>query len=137
MGTKGSWQNPIWWNDEHTSSWDRVKEAMKRDWEQTKADFGAGGRDIDQDVGDTVRQATGKEAIPPQSQPSLGWDVAEQPFAYGYEARRHYGSQFDRWDDRVETQLRQDWEASRGDSIGDTWERVKMAVKRGYERAMS
>ena len=57
---------PQWWNDKHTSTWDRVKEALRRDWEQTKNDFSSeSGADLNQDVGDTVKQATGAEALPP------------------------------------------------------------------------
>ena len=37
MGTM-KWQ-PAWWNEGHASAWDRVKEAMRRDWEQTKQDM--------------------------------------------------------------------------------------------------
>jgi hypothetical protein len=41
---------------------DDVKEALGRDLEQTKADLpGLDGKDIDQDAGDTVRQAMGKD----------------------------------------------------------------------------
>ncbi|MCU1372421.1 MAG: hypothetical protein JWO77_3615 [Ilumatobacteraceae bacterium] len=41
---------------------DNVKDALKRDLEQTKADLpGLKGDDIDQDAGDTVRQALGKD----------------------------------------------------------------------------
>ncbi len=45
---------------------DNVKRAMKRDVEQTKNDLTRGrkGRDLDQDVRDTVEQATGKQRIP-------------------------------------------------------------------------
>nr|MBA3542815.1 hypothetical protein [Deltaproteobacteria bacterium] len=60
---------PTWWKSEHTSAWDRVKGALKRDWEQTKADFTKGGRELDQDAGDTVKQAIGKEPLPPIDQP--------------------------------------------------------------------
>ncbi|MDO9017846.1 MAG: hypothetical protein Q8S73_03550 [Deltaproteobacteria bacterium] len=57
---------PQWWNDNHTSTWDRVKEALRRDWEQTKNDFSSeSGADLNQDVGDTVKQATGAEPLPP------------------------------------------------------------------------
>lgn len=46
---------------------DKVKDALKRDWEQTKSDMpGMEGRDLDQNIGDTVRQATGKEENPPR-----------------------------------------------------------------------
>jgi hypothetical protein len=41
---------------------DDVKDALKRDLEQTKADLpGVDGEDLDQDAGDTVRQALGKD----------------------------------------------------------------------------
>lgn len=41
---------------------DKVKDALKKDWEQTKADMpGDSGRDTNQSIGDTIRQATGKE----------------------------------------------------------------------------
>ncbi len=52
-------------NTEHNDH--KVKDALKRDWEQTKSDIpGLHGEDLDQGVGDTVKQATGKEAIPPE-----------------------------------------------------------------------
>lgn len=44
-----------------------AKEALKRDWEQTKADMpGDAGKELDQDADDTVRQAVGKEEPPPE-----------------------------------------------------------------------
>lgn len=50
---------------------DRIKEAVERDVEQTKADLpGVDGRDLDQNVGDTVKQAAGKEPIPPKDRPN-------------------------------------------------------------------
>ena len=45
---------------------DDVKDALKRDWEQTKSDLpGMEGKDLDQDADDTVKQAVGKEEPPP------------------------------------------------------------------------
>jgi hypothetical protein len=42
-----------------------TKEALERDWEQTKSDMpGMKGKDLDQDVDDTVKQAAGKERVP-------------------------------------------------------------------------
>ena len=50
---------------------DRAKEALERDWEQTKSDLpGLEGKDLDQDVDDTVKQAAGKERIPSGSTPN-------------------------------------------------------------------
>ncbi len=46
-------------------------EAMRRDWEQTKADLpGLEGEELDQDVQDTIKQATGKEPVPPEDIPN-------------------------------------------------------------------
>ena len=39
-----------------------AKDALKKDWEQTKSDMpGVEGKDIDQDVDDTVKEALGKD----------------------------------------------------------------------------
>ena len=144
---KATWQ-PKWWNPQtHGSAWERVKEALKRDWEQTKADLTSGGRELDQDVGDTVKQMAGKEAIPPANVPNppnsrpLGsdarkqsWDEVETPIMYGYGAREQYGSQHTAWDDHLETQLRSEWEES-SSTTGKTWDQIKGHVRRGYERA--
>jgi hypothetical protein len=129
---------PKWWNQEHDSAWDRVKDAMKRDWEQTKNDMTMGrkGTDLDQDVGDTVKQAAGKEAIPPMSQKNPAdvddkdWQVVEADHRYGVGARSQYGDQ--EWDDRTESKLKEEW----GDlKSGRTWDEVKSSVRRGWDRA--
>jgi hypothetical protein len=49
----------------------RVGDALKRDWEQTKSDLpGLDGKDLDQDVDDTLKQAGGKERVPSKSEPN-------------------------------------------------------------------
>ena len=124
--------NPKWWNEEHESTWTRVKAAMKRDWEQTKADVSSKGRELDQDVDDTIKQAAGKQPIPPLSQANRDdddWDRAEEGYRYGVGARSQYGSQ--EWDDRLEGKLRDEW----GDlKSGRTWDEVKASVRRGWDR---
>jgi hypothetical protein len=48
-----------------------TKDALKRDWEQTKSDLpGMEGKDLDQDVDDTVKQAAGKEPVPAPNEKS-------------------------------------------------------------------
>ncbi len=129
MGTM-TWQ-PKWWNEEkHGTAWSRVKDALKRDWEQTKSDVHAGGKDIGQDVGDTVKQATGKEPIPARGQ--RNWDECEMPLAYGFGARDQYGNEHKQWNDRLETTLKTEWEQG-ARSTGRGWDDVKQFVKRGYE----
>ena len=128
---------PKWWNQEHDSAWDRVKDAMKRDWEQTKSDLTRGrkGTDLDQDVGDTVKQAAGKEPIPPMAQrtpPDVDdkdWKRVEEEHRYGVGARSQYGEHD--WDDRLESKLKEEWNDLKS---GRTWDEVKMGVRRGWDR---
>lgn len=51
---------------DHPSAWERVKAALRRDWEQTRNDLSGGksGEDLNQDLDDTVAQAFGKEPVP-------------------------------------------------------------------------
>ena len=57
---------PSWWTDKHTSTWDRVKGALERDWEQTKADVTKNsGQQLNQNLADTIKQSVGSEPIPP------------------------------------------------------------------------
>lgn len=138
MNHSSNFKNPSWWNDSHLSGWDRTKEALRRDWEQTKADLTDGGRELNQDVGDTLKQASGKQRIPganvpnpPDADDLEDFSSAEPALRYGYGARHYYGGS--EWDDHVETKLRQDWESAGNES--GTWERVKRAVRRGWESA--
>ena len=66
-----SW-DPAWWTDEHSSSWERVKHAVRRDWEQTRADLADTGVDLNQGAGDTLRQALGTQPIPIDGLPNPG-----------------------------------------------------------------
>lgn len=120
--------DPTWWNDSHNSAWERTKEALHRDWEQTKADLSNRGKELNQDAGDTVKQAAGKQPIPPADEPnSPTWDEAAPALRYGYGARQHFAGRD--WDDDLERDLAKDWSGT-GDS---SWERVKGAVKRGWD----
>jgi hypothetical protein len=118
---------PRWWNDEHTSAWDRIKAAFRRDWEQTKNDlsFKKAGRDLDQDVGDTVKQAAGKQPVMTDD-----YDRLEPAMRYGYGASNYYRDDKDDWDDRTEGKLRQEWNDLKS---GQTWDEVKGHVRRGWE----
>ena len=130
---------PKWWKQEHDSAWDRVKDAMKRDWEQTKSDLTRGrkGRDLDQDVDDTVKQAAGKEPIPPTSMrnpPDVDdkdWKHVEDDYRFGVGAREYYGNQHNEWDDRLESKLREEWGDLRS---GRTWDEAKGSVRRAWDR---
>jgi len=137
----GTISNPSWWTSNHTSAWDRVREAMKRDWEQTKYDFGVGGRDLDQDVDETVKQAAGKQAIPPRTvanpddkygPASSRWNELEGPLGYGYGARLTYGQKYPVWNEELEKNLERDWRATERGAT-HPWAKVKDLVRRGYD----
>lgn len=145
MGHDG---NPQWWSTQQTSTWERVKEALSRDWEQTKADFSNEyGKDLNQSVTDTVKQAMGTEAIPAphqrnpldtsRTEPQLdnhaasNWSVAEPAVRYGYGAASHYGDHVE-WDEPVETKLKTEWDDLKS---GRTWDEAKTHVRYGWERA--
>jgi hypothetical protein len=116
--------NPKWWSREHDSSWDRVKEAFRRDWEQTKHDFGGDEPDLDQNVDDTVGQAVGSRPMPPAGTPNF--EDYESAFRFGHGARQQYGSKYHVWNDDLESELRRDY----GD---EDWDRYGPAVRRGWD----
>jgi hypothetical protein len=112
MEIQSQGRNPRWWTEDHTRGWDRVKEAFRRDWEQTKADLSkTKGQKLDQQVGDTVKQAMGKETIPAPGQPNntAGFEKVEDAYRYGYGARMYYGSAKNDWDDDLDEKLEEEW----------------------------
>lgn len=129
-------KEPSWWSDVHSSAWERSKEALRRDWEQTKADLGAGGHELNQSIGDTLKQATGQQPAPPGNRPNsaepddLAWADAERSVRYGYGAAIHHADS--NWDEELEGRLRKDWETTLTDT---PWVRVKQAVRRGWDSA--
>jgi hypothetical protein len=132
-----SW-HPSWWKEEvHGSSWSNIREAMRRDWEQTKKDLHVGGHEMNQNLRDTVKQATGKEALPRSDQPNppkvIGdWSEVESPMSYGYGARARYGAEHPQWNDTLESKLKSDWESGRQQTHRE-WNDVKRWVRHGYE----
>lgn len=123
-----SQRNPKWWTNENDSSWDRVKAAFKRDWDQTKHDLGGKQPDTDQQVTDTVKQASGKEAIPPRGAPTF--DKAEPAYRFGYGARSYYGKKYSSWSPELETELRRDWSETYADS---DWNSQSGYIREGWD----
>ena len=126
--------NPSWWNKQHDSAWDRVKAALKRDWEQTKADFSKKGHELNQGVGDTVKQAAGKEAIPPGNAPNQTWEDVEPIYKYGVGAREQYGAEHKSWGEHVERKLEGEWTSLKH---GRTWQDVKSSVRKAWDSTKS
>jgi hypothetical protein len=120
--------NPKWWNQEHETGWNRVKAAFKRDWDQTKHDFGGNQPDMNQNVDDTVKQAAGKQPVPPRGQPT--YEEVEDAYRFGYGARSQYGKKYTNWNNDLESQLEQDWRESQSDR---DWRTYRDSVRRGWE----
>jgi hypothetical protein len=123
-------RNPSWWTREHDSAWDRIRDAFRRDWEQTKYDFGAGGRDLKQDIGDTIGQAVGTQTA--KRPDTYDYDAYEPAYRFGYGARSQYGEAYPSWDQRLETQLRHDWESTYREPEY-AWDQHREAIRRGWD----
>jgi hypothetical protein len=143
MAEHNHW-HPTWYKDEHATSWERVKAAVLRDWEQTKHDLHLkGGHYLHQDATDTVKQAMGKESLPPYDQPNpqkvIGeiteeWDHVELPLEYGVAARQQYGKTYRNWDADLEKELQLEWESPKNPAAkAEKWDDVKQLVRHGYD----
>jgi hypothetical protein len=122
------YKNPKWWTQENDSAWNRVKEAMKRDWDQTKHDFGGDEPDTNQNVRHTVKQASGTETIPPRRETAYD----ESAYRFGYGARSKYGQDYTDWDDDLETTLKADWEIVAPERK-QTWMQDRAAIRYGWD----
>jgi hypothetical protein len=123
-----SYKNPSWWTNENDSAWDRVKEAFQRDWDQTKHDFGGKQPDTAQNVGNTVKQASGNEPIPPRGTPA--YEKFEPAYRFGYGAKSYYRQKFPKWDANLERQLQRDWAASYPQGV---WDEDVLYIRRGWD----
>ena len=81
-----------------------------------------------QGIGDTVKQVSGKEAIPPRGMPT--YEQTEDAYRFGYGARQQYGQRYPQWDSSLEEQLARDWEDT---YAGIQWESYRTAVQRGWD----
>lgn len=61
------------------------------------------------------------------------YDRVKPAYAYGSEMARNEKYRGRKWDE-VENDLRSDWSTRNGGGAGDTWDRMKAAVRRGWDR---
>lgn len=138
MSTTISNWRPSWWTDEvHGSAWDRAREAMRRDWSQTKHDLHLGGHELNQGVTDTLKQAGGEEHLPTINQANpprvIGeWSEAEAPYRYGHAAQRQFGAAYPEWSAALDAKLEHEWMTAE-DRIPGDWGWARRFVRRGYE----
>ena len=127
--------DPSWWSKEHESSWSHVRDALARDWAQTKIDLKASSAvDLNQTIVDTLQQAAGSEKIPPHLQPNIGkhgdmnWTLSEPAVRYGFGARAHHAAHTE-WNGELETKLSSEWSAM---NTFRSWDDAKEDVRRGW-----
>jgi len=124
------YKNPAWWTQENDSAWDRVKSAFKRDLDQTKHDLGGEQPDTNQNALDTVKQATGTQAIPPRGEDV--YEKAEHAYRFGYGARSRYGKKYSAWGPDLEQELKRDWNSANPDPAYD-WGYHAPHVRSGWD----
>jgi hypothetical protein len=126
------WHASYWKKAKHGRAWDRAKEALKRDWSPIKADFHANsGKELRQGADDTMKQAAGREPIPPQKQANPpDFDKVEPAIAYGFGAHEEYGQKYPTWDERLEANLSDEWDFA---ETGMTFDDVKHYVRHGWD----
>ena len=124
-------------NGQGPSTWDRIKEALRRDWEQTKHEFSSNaGHELNQDIGDTLKQAAGKQAIPYDNRPNPPrvidtWDTAEPAIQFGYEAATHNRDAYGEWSNHLDSTLADRWRQQ--NAKGRDWDDVRHYVRHGFE----
>jgi hypothetical protein len=131
------WNADYWKQETHGSAWDRIKGALQRDWAQTKSDLKLKGGDLHQSAADTVKQAAGRERIPPVTVPNGGqppsapgdWKDAEAAVRYGFGAHEQYRGTYAAWNDDLETRLSTEWDEER---TGKPYREVRSAVWIGW-----
>ena len=126
-------QIPSWWTDEISNDWNQAKEALRRDWEQTRHDLHLGGHELDQDIENTLSQAAGAQAMPPidvANRPKVigTWEEAEVAIGFGYAARTFYGHQHASWTPELARQLSREWS-----SESMPWKTAEILVHHGYD----
>jgi hypothetical protein len=91
------------WGAPQQPAWQRVKEALRRDWVQTKADFGLGGSSLGHGLGDTLKQAVGATRFPA---PVAMVSAAEPAVAIDAGAHRRHRAVFEAWNGEIELEER-------------------------------
>lgn len=137
---ESTFATPRWWTDEHTTHWEAVLPELRRAFEASVVQRE---KLKNQSVDAPVHGETGTPAnvgvdeayaVPDRDwEVGVGWSELEPGFQYGVGARLQYPTHAS-WTQELETRLRSDWTEVNEPS---TWQRVKRAVRRGFEHVKS
>jgi hypothetical protein len=123
------YKNPGWWTRDHETAWNCVKEAMKRDWMQTKRDWSGDEIDVPQNTGTTLRQTIVRKILSPCDQ--LAYETWEPAYRFGYGARLKFGSEYSAWNTNLEICLARDWRSINA-TRRQTWDQDREAIRYGW-----
>lgn len=119
------------------STWERVREALRRDWEQTRHELtGSSGHELNQDAVDTLKQAVGRQPIPLNDAPNpprvvATWEQAEHAIRFGYEAAQLHAHGYPTWTSHLASMLAKRW--SEEQRSAPAWKEMEGFVRHGYE----
>ncbi len=101
------------------ATWEKMKAAVRRGWDR-----------ITSDDDDTIYRSHFSSTY---GSADGTYDEYKPAYSYGSEMAMNDRFRGRKWDD-VENDLRSDWSTRRGSTAGDTWEKMKAAVRRGWDR---
>jgi hypothetical protein len=132
---------PVWWSVQHMIVWEACLPELRRDFQrragaQSRAEVASVGPDdsVFQDHPRTPRNVSVDRAyaVPDENwEVGTSWEQVEPALRLGVGAYVQY-SAFDAWNDELERLLRKEWDSA---GAPGTWEKVKRAVRRGFEAA--
>ena len=133
--------DPVWWSEQHTVVWeqhlpDLRREFLRRTDPQRREEIATLGPD------DTVLQrhpttprnvgVDRAHAVPDDNwELGITWERLEPALRWGVGACVQY-ARYEVWNEQLEAALHQEWNAINGPG---TWEKVKRAIRRGFEAA--
>lgn len=133
------YSEPVWWTTQHTIIWEQELPSLRsnfdqRNAEQRRAQIAHQGPD-DPVIQKSARAARNVDVDHAYRVADNNWEIGtvweqvEPGVRYGVGARTQY-PHYERWNDELEARLRKEWTETNEPS---TWEKVKRAVRHGFE----
>jgi hypothetical protein len=114
---RSSWES----RNPGASTWDKFKAAVRRGWDKITPDLDSDDSEYRSDWQSNYSSLGGS------------YDDYAPAYQYGSQMRKDSRYQNRKWDD-VESDLRSDWDTRYGSSGSSTWEKMKAAVRRGWDK---
>ena len=117
-------------------AWDKMKSAVRHGWESMTGGHGTSTADrLDLDDDDTAYRRHWNATYSSATEAS-SYDEYKPAYSYGSEMARNEKYRGRQWNE-VENDLRTDWDTRYGSGGQSTWEKMKSAVRHGWDRMTS